>query len=52
MTLVADSEQQFSKWSRHLVTMEKALVANGTASRSEDKPAHFAFRERYFRKFI
>jgi hypothetical protein len=51
MRLIADSEQQFNKWSRHLVTMEKLVEATDATPTASSKPAHFDFRDRYFSKF-
>ena len=51
MILVANSEQNFGKWSRRLITMEKiaeqslnSLLAQSTIS----EPGHAQFRKKYF----
>ncbi|KAJ3280091.1 hypothetical protein HK104_000910 [Borealophlyctis nickersoniae] len=58
--LIANSEQNFGKWARRLITMEKIRgppvvdntgrrVAEGSYAPPSD-PAHARFRERYFEK--
>lgn len=50
--LVANSEQNFGKWARRLITMEKIVSdANGVPMSAPNAPGHARFRERYFAAF-
>ncbi|KAJ3269483.1 hypothetical protein HDV01_001367 [Terramyces sp. JEL0728] len=50
MKLIANSEQNFGKWSRRLITMEKIhhIDEFDQLSISVEKPGHSNFREKYF----
>ncbi|KAI8894050.1 S-adenosyl-L-methionine-dependent methyltransferase [Globomyces pollinis-pini] len=50
MKLIANSEQNFGKWSRRLITMEKisGIIDTVSVSSTVDKPGHSNFREKYF----
>ncbi|KAJ3325390.1 hypothetical protein HDV06_004249 [Boothiomyces sp. JEL0866] len=50
MKLISNSEQNFGKWSRRLITMEKIhhIDEFDQLSISVDKPGHSNFREKYF----
>jgi tRNA (guanine10-N2)-methyltransferase len=52
MSIIANSEQNFGKWSRKLITMEKTGVVDGLAKElleiAIEKPGHANFREKYF----
>jgi tRNA (guanine10-N2)-methyltransferase len=54
MKLISNSEQNFGKWSRKLITMEKIGSVEGLAKDlleiSIDSPGHANFREKYFTK--
>ena len=50
LVLIANSEQNFGKWSRRLITMEKVTMLNNDV-RVESKieaPGHAQFRKKYF----
>jgi tRNA (guanine10-N2)-methyltransferase len=52
MRLISNSEQNFGKWSRKLITMEKIGSVDGISKDllgiSISKPGHSNFREKYF----
>ena len=51
MMLIANSEQNFGKWSRRLITMEKISNENIKDLLAETKlaePGHAKFRQKYF----
>ncbi|CAD6568045.1 MAG: hypothetical protein CYPHOPRED_002304 [Cyphobasidiales sp. Tagirdzhanova-0007] len=55
LRLVANSEQNFGKWARRLITMEKhlhdTLESEETTPQATTMPAHFDFRLSYFNRF-
>jgi tRNA (guanine10-N2)-methyltransferase len=52
MRVIANSEQNFGKWSRRLVTMEKIdsldALAEELVECAVSQPGHSNFREKYF----
>lgn len=52
MRMVANSEQDFGKWQRRLITMEKVEnVSNDQTVSSVHNPAHADFRTKFFEAF-
>ena len=56
MVLIANSEQNFGKWSRRLITMEKIDISENLIDDlvecKIEKPGHLHFRDKYFNNNI